>query len=63
MGYEEVREQFDLPRLKAFTAYTQEHPPLHVMVAAYFGIGGGGKPERASQDDALTELIAYLPAT
>jgi hypothetical protein len=28
----------DLPRLYAMNDYWQQHPPVHIMVAAYLGI-------------------------
>lgn len=63
MSYEQVREQFDLPRLEGYTNYTTEHPPLQSMVAAYLGIGSAAKSAAGNQDEALTELIAQLPET
>lgn len=64
MSYEEVREQFDLPRLQAFTSYSTKNPPVHMMIASYFGVYE--KAEQASpksQDAALSALIAQLPQT
>ena len=59
MTIEEVREQFDLHRLNAFNSYSRQYPPLHVMVAGYFGICN----PPGSQDDDLAQLIATLPQT
>lgn len=28
-----------IPRLKEITAYQKHNPPIHVMIAAYLGIG------------------------
>lgn len=39
MSIEEVRNQFDLPRLKAFNNYSKQYPPTHVLIASYFGFG------------------------
>lgn len=39
-----VTEHVDLVRLAALNAYWSGHPPVHAMVAAYFGI----KPEDAA---------------
>jgi hypothetical protein len=53
----------DLPRLYAMNDYWESHPPIHLMVAAYFGI----KPkttnitETAENDPAeLAEFIAMF---
>lgn len=43
----------DLPRLEAMNKYWEKFPPLHVMVAAYLGIGNN---PTASADD-LTEYV------
>lgn len=39
-----IAEHVDLPRLAALNTYWDNHPPVHVMVAAYLGI----KPATAS---------------
>ena len=38
--FDQVAEQFDLPRLKAMIAYWKHKPPVHVMIASYLGIDG-----------------------
>ncbi|MEI8032781.1 MAG: hypothetical protein WCH05_05515 [Chlorobiaceae bacterium] len=60
MTIEEVRDQFDLHRLKAFSEYSQQYPPIHVMMAGYFGIK---KPVTQNNDNELAQLIATLPQT
>ena len=35
-----------VPRLKAMTAYWKHSPPVHLMVASYFGIGKKQEPEQ-----------------
>lgn len=62
MTIEEVREQFDLPRLEAFGRYTAQWPPLHIMIAGFLGLG---KPVVGAkqQDEELARLIAELPQT
>ncbi|NTV02426.1 MAG: hypothetical protein HGB04_06525 [Chlorobiaceae bacterium] len=62
MSIEEVREQFDLPRLEAFGRYTAQWPPLHVMIAGFLGLG---KPAVCTnnQEDELAKLIQELPQT
>jgi len=62
MTIEQVREQFDLPRLEAFIQYSKSNPPVHVMVARYFGIGSQSDPKALkNDDDELAKLFAQLP--
>lgn len=43
----------DLPRLNALYAYWADHPPIHLLVAAYFGI----KPkDKSSKNDTFTDI-------
>lgn len=62
MTVEQVRAEFDLPRLEAFKKYTQQFPPQHVLVASYFGFG---KPEEkateADNEDFINALMAAFP--
>jgi hypothetical protein len=54
----------DLPRLYAMNDYWQQHPPVHIMVAAYLGI----KPAATSNistpvqndESELAEFLAML---
>ena len=59
MSIEEVREQFDLPRLQAFTEYSKRFPPLHIMIAGYFGLG---KKDEPADDEFINELLVMFPA-
>lgn len=52
-----ISEHVDLPRLAALNDYWSVHPPVHVMVAAYLGIGAETKPKE--QD--FSELFQNLP--
>lgn len=45
--FDQVGEQFDLPRLNAMMGYWEGKPPIHVMIAAYMGI----KPARKITDE------------
>lgn len=56
MSIEEVRDQFDLPRLQAFNRYTEKFPPQHILVAAYFGFPKE-KPKQPDDND-LAALMA-----
>lgn len=60
MSIEEVREQFDLPRLDSFTKYSAKYPPQHVLVAAYFGFGKEEKP-KPMDDNELAAVMAAFP--
>jgi hypothetical protein len=51
-----VAENVDLPRLEALNRYWKGHPPVHVMVAAYFGI----KPEAEASDPESQDFSALL---
>lgn len=56
--YDQVGEQFDLPRLRAMNEYWAGSPPVHVAVARYLGY----KPKEkagASTDDLLAALQAF----
>lgn len=55
MTLEQVREQFDVPRLIAFNRYCERFPPQHTLVAAYFGFG---KPKKQENDPA--EIAAIM---
>ncbi len=35
--YDQVGEQFDLPRLKSMMEYWRIRPPVHILVASYVG--------------------------
>lgn len=47
-----------LPRLKEMAEYWQSNPPLHLMVAAYFGVSN---PKKASTD-GIADLLANIEA-
>ena len=62
MSLEEVRAQFDLPRLYAFTQSSKRYPPQHVIVASYFGFGESTK--RATEEDNadfIQQLMQAFP--
>ncbi len=56
MDIETVREQFDIPRLIAFNAYTEKYPPQHILIASYFGFPKE-KPKQPDEGD-LAALMA-----
>ncbi len=52
-GWQEIEEEWDLPRVERWIAYCQKHPPLQWMVAAYLGFDKPGKGEsmRVTEDN------------
>jgi hypothetical protein len=60
MTIEDVRDQFDIPRLESFNRYSEKYPPQHVLVAAYFGYAKESKPAKLEGDE-LTELMSAFP--
>ena len=64
MTWDQVQDQLDIPSLDALTEYWQSYPPVHVMVAGYFGIKPKAKAKKAQMDDAaIAELMANFPRT
>ena len=63
MSLEEVREQFDLPRLYAFTQSCRKYPPQYLLIASYFGYGkpSAGKASESDNADFIQELMASFP--
>lgn len=53
LGWEYFADNFDLPRLEALTRYQKQHPPLHMVVAAF----AGHKPESANSLDSAAEFV------
>jgi hypothetical protein len=54
-----ISEHVDLPRLESMNRYWEQFPPLHVMVAAYFGI----TPKKQQEPASVDELLAMFPVT
>lgn len=56
MTWQQCREELDLPSLDALRRYWEHSPPVHKMVAAYFGIGK--KPSEVNENgDSLLDLF------
>lgn len=55
-----VEQEVDLPRLTALSGYWRRHPPMHIMVAAYLGVGD--KPARERDEDG-TSLFDLFPGS
>jgi hypothetical protein len=58
MTFEDVRNQFDIPRLAAFNSYTEKFPPQHVLIAAYFGFP---KEKPKADESSFSDLMAAFP--
>lgn len=57
--FDQVGDQFDIPRLQSMNKYWESFPPIHVMMSTYFGICKKTKAvENANPDNAgLLEAI------
>lgn len=44
-----------VPRLKAMTAYWKHSPPVHLMVAAYLGVGSKQEEDKGDLDEFLRD--------
>jgi hypothetical protein len=49
-----------VPRLREMTEYWKSNPPLHLMVASYFGIEGNSKEPQNSESD-IEAILASIP--
>lgn len=52
----------DFVRLKKFTQYFERHPPVHIMIAAYLGVGAGGDEAQSAEPvgdsaDAVLDML------
>lgn len=47
----------DVPRLQALNRYHQQHPPLHLLAAAWLGFTG--KPEPPPDNDLAAFATAF----
>ena len=67
MTHDEVQDQLDLPALRAYTVYWQGFPPVHVMVAAHFGIEPPKRVKAGASSGmdpgVLADLMAAFPET
>lgn len=67
MSIEQVRREFDIPRLEAFGRYSEKYPPVHIQIAGIItgltGKGNAPAPSSQNQDEALTELMQLFPQT
>jgi len=61
MTYNAVLDDLDLPALEGFNRYWLGHPPVHIMMATYFGIKDEAKKTDANSEQTLAELMATFP--
>lgn len=62
-SWEYIDEQMTIPRLDAINAYHRKHPPLHLAVAAYLGVGEKARPSELTDDGrSLFDLFPRTPS-
>ena len=44
-----------VPRLKAMTAYWKHSPPVHLMIAEYFGVGKKKQQKNSDFDEFMRD--------
>ena len=56
--WDQAAQQMDFPRLKTFNQYWIKNPPVHKMVASYFGLNKNSSNDAppAIPDNALSLL-------
>ena len=68
--YDYVRNEMDLPRLKALNAYQEKSPPTHLgvqrlcrILEAFMGIEDAPDPQQNDddEDDDLEEMLNAFP--
>ncbi|MFP0453591.1 hypothetical protein ACLDWJ_02605 [Acinetobacter baumannii] len=66
--YDYVRNEMDLPRLRALSAYQQSNPPAHIgiqrlcrILEAFMGIDESQPVNIESEDDDLIEVLSNFP--
>jgi hypothetical protein len=55
-SWDQVRNEWDLPRLDAWASYCDKHPTLRAMVHAYLGIKTSGTQPPTNQPDIMDTL-------
>jgi hypothetical protein len=57
--FEHIDEFVTLPQLKEMSHFWEKSPPIHQMIAAYFGIGKSKAiaNEGVAADDAMPDLL------
>jgi hypothetical protein len=58
MTWDQVLDDLDLIRLRAINQYWVEHPPVHILIAAYLGIKPKPKtPTEEINEESLKTLV------
>lgn len=60
--WEYIGAHMTIPRLDAFNRYWERNPPVHMLVAAYMGIGAKAKPKKMADAD-IEALMKSFPQT
>lgn len=60
--WDQVRNELDVPRLKALNAYWKKQPPVHLLVAAYLGYSPAEESGEVSPDKQALELMSMFPS-
>lgn len=55
-------EELTVPQLLAFRNYFEEHPPLHMMVAAFAGVKRARSVNEQSTNPATMQVLESLLA-
>lgn len=67
LPWDQILDEWDLPRLDAMTRYWNDHPPVHVMVAAYLGVKPSNQskqPSKSNPQESLQQLAGMgVPVT
>ncbi|MDO5058585.1 MAG: hypothetical protein Q4D82_01425 [Neisseria sp.] len=52
-----VCNHIDLPRLQHLNRYWRQHPPLHILAAAYMGFSAPDEAEQAAEQEAALQQM------
>lgn len=61
MSWEYIDERMTLPRYRAIYRYQKAHPPLHIMVAAFFGLNKTDEAAPKELDADGKSLFDMMP--
>lgn len=49
-----------LPRLYQMGQYWRDHPPLHILVGAFFGVKSADQKQIEKKEESIDQMIADL---
>lgn len=61
--WEYIDDLMTIPRYLAIQKYQKNNPPLHIMVAAYLGVGGDSGDRKSGTDENGQSLFDLFPMT